>query len=286
MNNICSPLSKTKKGDKIGCLQKYDFKNVYNLFKEINQENKFLECNRNNNSYDLCILTKLKDKAHVLENQEKQYIEKLYEMYYKPEIPSEWIECDKPDKNQCLWLSNKHLCQIMNHYMHVYPNFLFLGVFLIDFYYHESKNLDGNIVLLDKLNFDSLNKDKINCCGMIFNTSKTGQPGEHWIALFFFWYKNRGEINYFDSYGRQKISPLPDYILRYMQMIQKSGLKYGINFVCQSNKIIHQKKDGECGMYCLYFLIYSMNNAFDMIKKRISDEQISKYRLEYWRKNN
>lgn len=287
MNEVCSPYSKKNINcKKIGCLKFEDFDKIKNLHENLSQKNKFIEENKcQYKSIDLCYLNSLLKKSYLLENEDKAYIEKIYEMYYKPLVPSRWINnCKKENKNECLWLSDKNLSQIMNHYMYVYPNFLFLGVFLIDFYYHESKNLDGNYVFLDKLNFDKLKKDHINCCGMIFNTAKTGEKGEHWVALIFFWHNNQGEINYFDSYGNQKISPIPNYILNYMQMISNCGKKYGIHFVLQSNKIIHQKKDGECGMYCLYFLIYSLNNSFDMIRERIPDEKVSKYRFELWRK--
>lgn len=281
MSDVCSLYSKKRINQKIGCIEPTNFNKIKFIHdKFINKKNN--KCKKKN--VDLCLLESLKEKYHLLENEDKNYIEKIYETYYKPLAPKEWTHCKKKNKNECIWLSNKNLSQIMKHYMVVYPNFLFLGVFLIDFFYHQSKNLDGNLVPIDRLNFNNLKKNNINCCGLIFNTAKTGEKGEHWVALFFFWNENKGEINYFDSYGNQKISPIPNYILEYMQMIYKSGKKYGIHFTLQTNKIIHQKRDGECGMYCLYFIIHSLNNAFDMINERIPDEKVSKYRFELWRK--
>jgi hypothetical protein len=71
-----------------------------------------------------------------------------------------------------------------------------------------------------------------------------------------------------------------------MKLIQKQGKKFGINFTCQKSKICHQKHNGECGVYCLYFIIYSLNNSFDSINKRIPDVNISNYRNILWRKGN
>ena len=118
---------------------------------------------------------------------------------------------------------------------------------------------------------------------MILNTAYHKKPGEHWIALFFFWRDGVGEINFFDSYGESEIANLPDEILQYMKMITDCGEKYGIQFTSQKSKIIHQRKNGECGVYSLYFIIHSLNNSLDSIKHRISDNDIRKYRQIYWR---
>ena len=47
----------------------------------------------------------------------------------------------------------------------------------------------------------------------------------------------------------------------------------------------HQKKDGNCGLYVLYFIIELLkgNKTPDFFKKnRVTDDEMSSYRLKYY----
>lgn len=270
-DNKCSIVSSIIKGRRIGCISKENFDYINKFYKKNNIDKNL--CDKND---DLCKLEKVKGHNDDLD--------KIYRLFYKPKYPQIWDECKNRKNCNKKWLNNNDISNIMNHYMYYYKNFLFFGIFYIDYYYIDGKNLDGNSCPLNRLNFDELNKNNINICAMIFNTARYKNPGEHWISLLFFWKGNTGEINFFDSYGDSDKSVVPDQIIEYMKIICNTGKKYNIHFTCQMSKIKHQRKNGECGVYSIYFVIHSLNNSLDSIQNRISDEDISKYRHIYWRK--
>lgn len=274
----CSPYSKLYKGNKrLGCIIDEDI----NLLKNIVSLNKLKSIKNKCDGVDECVLKQIKmeypdkDKVNIIKSIEKKS--------FKPQIPIEWVECKinyaPYGKCEYTWLSNNDISNIMKSYEYAYSNFDFLGVFLSNFF-DTNKNLDNETV--DFRNFDFSKEkykvNKTNVCGCVFNTTTTG---EHWIAVIFFWTKDKGEINYFNSSGI--ISPIPSYILLLMYNLCKKGKENNIDFICQCSKILHQQKDSECGVYCLYFLIYCLNNSFSSLNKRITDDEIHEYRFEYWK---
>lgn len=275
-NNNCSIVSSIIKGEKVGCLSNENYRHINRYYRdniEVSETNKQKLCKKND---DLCQIERVRKYHSDFDN--------IYRLFYKPKYPTVWDQCkNKQDCNK-KWLNNTDISNIMCHYMYYYKNLLFFGTFYMDYYFTNGKNLDGNVCPLNRLNFDELNKNNINICAMIFNTANTGKPGEHWVSLFFFWQGDAGEINFFDSYGDSDKFQMPDEIVEYMKMICMSGKKYNIEFTCQKSKIQHQKNNGECGVYSIYFIIHSLNNSMDAINKRISDNDISKYRHIYWRK--
>ena len=65
----------------------------------------------------------------------------------------------------------------------------------------------------------------------------------------------------------------------------KQGLQLNINFDYKYNKLSHQKKNTECGIYSLYFLITMLKSKNpELFKEIISDDEISKYRNIYFNK--
>ena len=76
--------------------------------------------------------------------------------------------------------------------------------------------------------------------GIIVNTHKAHQPGQHWVA---FYLDRQGHMTYFDSYG------LPPTHQEFIQFIKRHSPSYTYNV-----KRV-QGYDTTCGMYCLYFLL-------------------------------
>lgn len=78
------------------------------------------------------------------------------------------------------------------------------------------------------------------CC-FIFNTQKSTQKGEHWLALFF---KSKQDLFFFDSLGfSPKFYELQNYLLKYSKHI---------HFV---SKPIQSPFSRLCGHYCCFFII-------------------------------
>lgn len=81
----------------------------------------------------------------------------------------------------------------------------------------------------------------------MFNLDEHDEPGSHWIC---------GYIDivgkaayYFDSYGYKP----PKRVAQFMKSLMSQGIE-----TLLYNDIRFQKKDSECGMYCLYVLICLM----------------------------
>lgn len=277
-NTVCSVASKMIRGKRVGCIPEADFVRLQERY-----HTKTRGCRDKDALCKLETLIAEKDTMGGRKGRVDPMVNSLYRLFYKPVQPREWSQCKNKKRCSKNWITNHNIYDIMNQYMFAFSNFLFLGVFFIDYMLHDQKNLSGNLCPINRLNFSEMNRSGINICGMIFNTAKHNQKGEHWVSLVFFWHGNRGEINYYDSYGSSRLSPIPDEILIYMKLIQKCGERCGIDFKMQKSKIIHQRKNGECGIYSLFFIIHSLNNSMDAISERIPDDTISELRDIYWR---
>ena len=54
-------------------------------------------------------------------------------------------------------------------------------------------------------------------------------------------------------------------------------------FEFKQNKVSHQKKNTECGVYCLFFIIEMLKKEKPyMFEKEIPDEKMEKFRKEYF----
>ena len=193
--------------------------------------------------------------------------------FFSPNAPKIWR--DKP----YTWLNSKDIEEIMNQYEDAYNFFEFIGPTPIDF---DKKIDDKECVWNELCNFSLKNKIKknINKIGIIFNTDPHNKSGEHWIAIFVD-IKN-AFISYFDSNGNKP----PKEVITLVDRIKDQGKELGINFKYLDNhKNIHQKNDGQCGMYTLYFIIELLleNKKPEYFKTtKISDETMRDYRFIYY----
>ncbi len=199
---------------------------------------------------------------------------------FAPTAPDEW------NKNPTEWLSTIDIMKVMKQYEKVFPCFSFIGPSPIDF---DTKKAFGECVWEELCNFalrDYIvdNKNKI---GIIFNTDKHYNSGEHWVALFINISKKM--IVYFDSYGvEHNDEAVPKEIKRFINRVIKQGSALGIHFEFKYNKIRHQLSDSECGMYSLYFIIEMLNDTplELLLEERIEDERVFALRNLYFNKTN
>lgn len=197
---------------------------------------------------------------------------------FAPEQPYSW------NTNPNEWLSNVDIHKTMKQYEMAHNDFLFIGPSPIDF----DNISNGKCVWEDlcKFSLENMllrNKKKI---GIIFNLDNHNEPGSHWVTLYINIYDR--SIYYFDS-TRVKVNEVPIEIQRFVNKIMlecKERYDEILDFHL-SDKIIHQTKNSECGVYCLYFIISLLNGEKvwnDFLKHRISDEEIMKYRNIYFNK--
>ena len=230
---------------------------------------KFFKENLKNSCYnEVCWLNhnNFKDKIN-----KKLYLKSVF----RPYAPNEWL--NKP----YAWLSSVDIVDVIKQYENKYNNFVFIGPSPIDF---DDKKLFGTCVWEKLCKFDLryylYNNPKKNKIGIIFNTDPHYKAGQHWVALFID--VDKEFIFYFDSNGDKilhRIKLLVDRII-----LQAKDLNIDLKF--ESNYgLVHQKRDGQCGMYCLYFIIELLKERknIDYFKNnRISDEEMKEYRFKYF----
>jgi len=195
---------------------------------------------------------------------------------FAPRAPKSWI------KNKKEWLSSLELIKVMKQYEKKNNNFLFLGPSPIDY---DNKMLFGECVWEELCNFDLLTqiKNNKNKIGIIFNLDPHYKEGSHWVAGFID--LTNQTLYYFDSSGDDT---MPRKISKFFTMVKKQGNKLKINFKLLKNEINHQRKESECGIYCLYFIIELINfitNKDDLpniFKNRIKDDEMNNFRDIYF----
>ena len=205
--------------------------------------------------------------SNALNEKEK----KEFKNSFRPLRPQTW------EKNPNTWLNTTDINNVMEQYEKKYPYFQYYGATPIDF---NLKYGDSCMVSdLCKINLNNLNNKE--CIGMVFNTDKHDEPGQHWFSMYI---DNVGKnmpnpaIYYFDSATSvQKMEELPAQILQLMEKLQEqSNYKFDIYY----NDIKHQRGSTECGIYCLYFLTEMLKGISfkKLIQRNLTDRKIEKYR--------
>lgn len=262
-------------------------KNVNRLWKNINK--KF----RDKCSNERCWSTieEVKNDSNMRGDNLKKY--------FRPLFRKSWI--DKPYE----WLSTPDIEQVMKQYEVKYPDFVFIGPVPMDF---DSKDSVGQCIVNELCQLDlqeMFNKGKYRI-GIIFNLDYHDQPGSHWVSLYVSMLPDDPNfgVHFFDSYASP---PPPEVNELANRLVQQSR---GINFSKVSgkdatggtkknrhnnnqlqrenddfkytyNKVRHQYKNSECGVYCLNFL----EESLDRKERRsipISDETIHQKRLHFY----
>ena len=162
-------------------------------------------------------------------------------MLRKPKAPDSWTT--KPTE----WLSSIDIENVESQYMKLFPSYKFLGCIPIDF---DLKSETGKCLVdaLCSLKLKDLYAQGYKQFGIVFNTDVHDGPGQHWFALYC---DVRPElefsrVTYFDSYASKPEKEIKRLMKRWKE-------EWGKEMVATYNTTIHQYKDSECGMYCLYF---------------------------------
>lgn len=226
---------------------------------------------------EICWLKEIKDELSEMEYE--NFME-----YFKPVIPEKW----KKNKNQ--WLTTIDIDDVLSQYQDKYPKFKYMGANPIDFAKKKNNQCvtGGNMCHIDL----RLLKKKYKKIGVVFNTDKSNEPGQHWFSLFIDLFgDNRIEngkkiptIYYFDS--AQKLTPknfdnnIPQEIKDLVTKLKKQDKK--LQFLWNDDKL--QYKNTECGVYCIHFIINMLEGLDfqDYIDTKINDSEMEKFRLKYF----
>lgn len=168
----------------------------------------------------------------------------------------------KMDKNKYNWLSTKDINNVMQQYQEFDKSFKFLGALPCDFY------------KITKVNYDDIqNYKKI---GIIFNLDTHNKGGSHWVAFLID--NKKKSIEYFDSTG----NPPNLYIKQFIKFLKSEIIK---DYNYFQNKYVHQKKNSECGVYSMYYIIQRLlgNDFNDITSHVINDNQMRIFRKYIFR---
>lgn len=205
-------------------------------------------------------------------------------------------------QKQYEWLSTLHIDDVINQYESVYKDFVFLGAVPNDF-----QKLHGLGLTEKEFEFDDFIKNKKTKLGLVINTDNHNQSGSHWVGLYIDLLKK--QIYYFDSVGKPPSREVKKFITRttdfmfkdigvgkimgmiktikdpiisqkYMSLLQNKLSTADIRY----NNIQHQKKNTECGVYSINFILRNLKGeSFDDITKNITtDDQVNKCRNVYF----
>jgi len=197
------------------------------------------------------------------------------------------------------WLSTTNIVEKMDQYEIKYKDFKFVGCVPMDF---DQLPHYG----IRKMNYDELYNAGIRRLGYVFNLDYSTGRGTHWVSMFVNLKHN--QIYYFDSCARPPTSEVKALvnriatwcyhrnILKKKTMLEDSSIdepfmgkqKNLIEKVIENikyNTIQHQRKNSECGVYSINFIIRMLNGEkFEDICKNITDDDnMNKCRPIYFR---
>lgn len=171
------------------------------------------------------------------------------------------------------WLDTFNITNVMEQYSKKYPEFKYLGTVPSDFINTSVSNISKNDFKQDK-------NDGIYKYGIVMNLDNSSQSGSHWVALFVD-LKN-GKIYFSDSGGSSPPKPMSNYMNTLYDISKKL---YNAKPVIDYNEKDHQKKNTECGVYSMHFIISMLNGkTLDEYEKyHLPDNKIAKCRKKYFR---
>lgn len=156
--------------------------------------------------------------------------------------------------NPTEWLSSVDIEKVQDNYMSRVPEYYFAGAVPIDFAL-ESQTGRCLVSALCSMDIREIHKKGHTMIGIIFNTDPHDKPGEHWVAAFC---DIRPELDqpymaYFDSYAQHPEEEIVDLMNAWKDKWDATGNhKKPMELIY--NKVKHQFKDTECGVYCIYFI--------------------------------
>lgn len=194
------------------------------------------------------------------------------------------------------WFSTVDLDGILYQCERVYPEFKYGGTLPRDAQKHNS-------LKKTKEDYISMFKKGIRQYGIVYNTDKLYQSGQHWNALFVEIIENNdgttdSSIEFFDSYGVEPNSDVEDHmkfiaeaITEYFGskcLVKKNKQNLVKEFNCSNidlkvNKERAQYGNNACGPYSTYFIKSRLNGmTFDeFCKSKFTDDHVNALRKKW-----
>lgn len=201
---------------------------------------------------------------------------RILDSAFRPKTPKEWY------KNRRTWLNTYDILYVMKQYEHLYKDFMFLGVFPIDFSSHYSSGacIGDSACTLDISNVLRSGKTRF---AMVLNLDKHTQSGSHWVAVYCGLDPKKVNfgIYYYDSVAQGPPKEVQEFIKKIQGQVNNHFAKdTASKFNVQHNKTQKQFKNTECGMFSIVFLTQMLKHIpFDTIcSKMRKDDGINSLR--------
>jgi hypothetical protein len=205
---------------------------------------------------------------------------RLFKKSFKPQMPASW----KKDPDE--WLSTSNLDDVLKQLVDKYPKFHSYGALPMDF--EEKEKDDNSCISGDLCNIDLREhfRNQKHNIGVVFNLDDHDEPGSHWTAMYVELEpccRKQPSAYYFDSVGSKPTKEVHKLVTKLKEQY-KSIKDEELEFLY--NDIPHQKKDTECGIYCLHFLETMLKGTDfdDYIQNERGDEYMQKFRSYFFAK--
>ena len=282
MNNKCGPVFGFVEGSCIPLSILQQIADEYN--KNVNDNNKIktlrdIEIKENNlEDYKLYLVNELQIalgknqkewyENKLLKNLNSEIVDILKKSIFRPEGPDKQFE----------WMDSVRMKIVMKQYEDLYHKFKFLSCVPLDFENFPS------VYKLTNIDYEKLENEGKTRFGIIINSDRHTGGGQHWFMMFYD--LEKGEIYFIDScanpparYGKEIdifVNGIKNYLI-------SKGFKED-EIVYKYNKIQHQYKNTECGVYSMYYILqFLKKKTFKEITENIlSDDDVNEYRLIFF----
>ena len=214
---------------------------------------------------DVCDNQRCWLKQQFISNMSKKLKEELTKKTFRPSGP----------EGQFTWLNTIDINKVMGQYEDKYNDYKFLGAVPIDF--DELDNLG-----IKDLDYKKLTKEGKNKLGIIFNLDEHYKSGSHWVAAFAD--LKKGQVYFYDSYAVEPEKRIRKFMRRTTRAIQDISGKNENQLDVRHNKVRHQFKNSECGVFSLSFILRLLQGkTFDEISNSgVKDDEINECRQVYF----
>lgn len=177
---------------------------------------------------------------------------------FRPIKPDEWESNDRE------WLSTDDIAMVMKQYEGAHTDFEFVGVFPINFAESYgracvSPRICDVPALMDRLVYAGKTQ-----FGIVFNLDRHDQGGSHWVAMYGSMDPGRRAygIYYYDSVAVPPKKEFRNFMTQLQAHVHKHIRPQSERHFCkQFNKHRRQYKNTECGVFCMVFLINSIERG-------------------------
>jgi hypothetical protein len=300
--HYCSPGRKINPELHYSCLDNKVIDDIIDVYNKNNKTNKITGSTTKqryekfkeirNFDLDACVVKTPQFSEINEKDPVNKFEQTLAEVYFKIPIP----------KGKYEWLSNFDIDKVMTQYERRHPHFAYLVTAPMDFqtvkavdFYEEAS----------KINMKEYIAKGINTIGIVLNLDHYGQPGSHWVCCFIdlrtpefirntnseawnIFYKDKSpsqiknmtcpSLEFFDSVGSRP----PPEISKFFDRIQSQVPN--IKFTRKIGNTPHQKKNSECGNYCLLYIISRLRGVpfetFNDRRFRLQDEWVNQQRRD------